>query len=131
MDLQDSSQDLFLSRRYIFKVILFSFIFIVLSGGISNAEKITGKVLDSKLNEPVSNMVIGIEELNLISETDKKGIFSFENIPKGKYTLYFSHKDYGTEKVLIKVKRDFYIEKSIKAEVYNTGDKIINYSKAL
>lgn len=90
------------------------------------AVTVSGRVLSE--GSPVSGMVIGIEELNLIVESDTGGNFIFQDIEAGKYTLYFSHRDYGIEKIRIKAKRDFYLEKEIKKKVYDAGDKIIGYT---
>ncbi len=113
----------------IIKKIILTAILIIIGEGISSAVSISGKVIDSKINKPVSGMVAGIEELRLISETDRDGNFSFNNIPPGKYTLYFSHSDYGTEKVRVRAKRDFYIEKRIGRKVYDTGDIPVSYGR--
>ncbi|MBN2040186.1 MAG: carboxypeptidase-like regulatory domain-containing protein [Spirochaetes bacterium] len=113
---------------HIFKTILLTVFFILLTWGVSRAVTVSGKVIDPESNKPEGGVVTGIEELNLITETDNHGIFLFNDIPEGKYTLYFSHKNYGTEKINIKAKRDFFIEKRLERKVYNTGDKQILYS---
>lgn len=113
----------------VIKTVFLTTILFIFCRGISHAAIISGKVIDSKENKSVSGMVAGIEELSLIFETDKDGMFYFDNIPAGNYTLYFSHKDYGTEKIRIKVKRNFFIEKILTKKVYNGGDKEVFYKR--
>lgn len=99
------------------------FCMIILLGysGMAYALTVSGRVVDSKTKKPVKEAVIGIDELNLIAETDGNGGFSFPNIGRGYYTLVISHFKYGTQSVSIRVKREFYVDIELDPAKYNGG----------
>ena len=53
------------------------FVYSQASGGLS------GKIVDSKSQKPLSNVVVSVQNLNLTEVTDKEGKFAFIRIPVG------------------------------------------------
>lgn len=66
------------------------------------SELITGQVIDSKDNNPISNVNVTCPELNINCLTDKNGIFEFKvQLPLKQTTFYFSHEDYKDNTIMV------------------------------
>lgn len=83
------------------------FLFIILFSGFSfaqNTGSIQGIVLDEEaFNEPLMYANISIEGTALESFSDEYGIFHFENLADGNYTLVFSFNGYETKVLTVQV----------------------------
>lgn len=62
-----------------------------------------GIVSDSETTKPLEMVVVSIQELNLWTVTDKKGKFSFSDVPSGNYTLFSSCLGYNSYKKSINI----------------------------
>jgi hypothetical protein len=91
------------------KKILYILIFLGFSG-TTYALTVSGRIVDSVTKKPVKGIVVGIEELNIITETNNNGEFSFSKIDRGYYSLVLSNTTYGKQTISIRVKREFYID---------------------
>lgn len=66
------------------------------------SEQITGQILDSNNNSPISNVKISCSELNISCITDTNGKFSFNiNLPLSQQTFIFEHENYQSKKITI------------------------------
>lgn len=74
----------------------------------------SGKVEDFHENIVLEEAVILIKELNKYTTTDKKGLFKFKNLCKGRYTLEISHVSCNTKTIKISLVKD--VEKVIALE---------------
>jgi len=61
--------------------------------------KITGTVTDSKTNEPLLGVSVGVKGTNMGAKTDIDGKYIILNVPVGTYTLVFSSVGYSTVEV--------------------------------
>lgn len=69
---------------------LLSIIFLCSGGGLfAQNHQLSGVVLDSTSNGPLSNVTISIEELKIWTVTDPRGKYRLENIPIGNYTISY------------------------------------------
>lgn len=80
---------------------------------ICQSSKIYGKV-EYKL--PLQNVNITIAELNLLTTSNENGEYLFDKIPKGNYTIIFSHIGYRKEKREINVEINKVYKLNIKLE---------------
>lgn len=65
-------------------------------------KRITGQVIDDNNNEPISNVKISCDELNIDCTTDKDGKFSFDIDSHSKqHTFTFEHENYKLTKITI------------------------------
>jgi hypothetical protein len=74
----------------IFFVFIFSFF-----TALSQSGSVIGNIQDEKSNEPLSNVKIIVQNLDIESYSDVDGVFNLKNVPAGKQTLVFSK--YGYE----------------------------------
>lgn len=66
------------------------------------SEQITGRVIDSISDKPISNVKITCEELNVNCVTDKNGGFRFDvKLPLKQSTFSFEHKEYKNVKITV------------------------------
>lgn len=64
---------------------------------------ITGKIIDQDTNLPVPFAYVHLKEINRASTTNSEGIFSFQNVPPGRYTMNIHRIGYTTLTHIIKV----------------------------
>ncbi len=65
-------------------------------------KRITGQVIDANNNEPISNVKISCDEINIDCTTDKDGKFSFDIDSHSKqHTFTFEHENYKLTKITI------------------------------
>ena len=57
---------------------------------------LSGKVFDAELQKPLPNIEVFLQESNELTYTSSKGIFEFNNLPTGKYTLIVFAAGYNT-----------------------------------
>lgn len=67
--------------------------------------------------KPLKAAAVGIRELNLTTFSDENGKFDLYPVKRGQYALAVTHGETVTESYDIFVKRDFFIEKELKADV--------------
>jgi len=69
-----------------------------------NTSSIVGVVLDGEeYNSPLTLANIAIEGTTIESATDENGLFHFENMAEGNYTLAFTFVGYETKKIDVQV----------------------------
>ena len=68
----------------------------------------SGKVEDFHENTTLENAVVKIIELNRNVTTDKKGLFKFNNLCRGNFTVEISHISCETKQIKINLKKDLY-----------------------
>ncbi len=61
---------------------------------------------------------VGLKELNLSVQTDRGGNFTIAPVKPGRYTLQVTHPQAHIRSYAIRVRRNFYIEISLKEEAY-------------
>jgi len=85
----------------------FILLFVLLFSGFcfaQNSGSILGIVLDGEsYNEPLMYANVSIEGTNLTAFSDTDGLFHFENLAKGNYTLVFSFNGYETKTTSVQV----------------------------
>ncbi|HMR17697.1 MAG TPA: carboxypeptidase-like regulatory domain-containing protein, partial [Sphingobacterium sp.] len=83
-------------------------LFIIYSGGVLAQQNYTikGKV-HKESGEPVSHVTIKIEGTSLQAVTDEKGLYIFENVPKGKYNLLISSVEIQPKKLELHVNKSY------------------------
>lgn len=114
-------------KRFILSgLIIFGFIYV-----IDAAETVSGTVFDSGTGKPAVGVTVGLRELDIVTETDSRGEFSFSGIEKGFYELTFSHQDYGNVSVNIRVKRNFYIVRNLIPKAFDAGNRTKVYDDSL
>ncbi len=64
--------------------------------------RLNGIVLDAESNNPIPDVEIKIEEVNLYTTTNKNGEFFFERIKSGVYTIELSHVSYKESVIEVK-----------------------------
>ncbi len=81
--------------------IIFTLIALTLLHGFSPAQKtsIIGKVIDEKTGEVLPETIVKIVNTSRGMSTDMDGVFNFENIAPGIYTLEFKLAFYSTKKI--------------------------------
>ncbi|RIA10913.1 carboxypeptidase-like protein [Flavobacteriaceae bacterium MAR_2010_72] len=81
-------------------------VFILFSGFCfsQNNGSIQGIVLDGEINdEPLMYANVFIEGTTVASSSDENGLFYFQNLADGNYTLVYSFAGYETKKLNVKV----------------------------
>ncbi|MFC4722587.1 carboxypeptidase-like regulatory domain-containing protein [Geojedonia litorea] len=81
-------------------------VFILFSGFCfaQNSGSIQGIILDGEINdEPLMYANVSIEGTTLESASDENGIFHFQNLSDGNYTLVYSFAGYETKKLKVTV----------------------------
>ena len=69
-----------------------------------NTGSIHGLVMDGEMNsEPLMHASVSIEGTNLVSLSDENGLFHFENLTDGNYTLIYSFAGYETKEFKVEV----------------------------
>jgi hypothetical protein len=112
--------------KYLFAIV------IALSGyGFAYALTVSGVVTDSEKKKPMPNVVVGIRELQIVTETNERGEFILADVPKGFYTLTFSHKEYGIVSMPIRVKRSFRIDQILSGKIYDSGTMVKAYKDTI
>lgn len=81
------------STPRITSLVLGFFLYIFFMKGQNCDVRFSGKILDLDDNEPLAYATLVILETEIVSTTDSMGIFSFENLCPGKYTLSIRHLD--------------------------------------
>ncbi len=67
---------------------------------------ITGNVLDSESNLPLSNVNVVVSDNNFSTTTNNLGKFSIKNIPPGTYQITFSFIGYHSQQLNIKIEKN-------------------------
>ena len=112
--------------KKILSVLLFVFVCT-----LDAAETVSGIVYDAVTGKPAAGVTVGLHELNMVTETDARGEFSFTGIEKGYYELTFSHQDYGNISIDIRVKRNFRIVKNLLPKAFDAGNRTKVYGEYL
>ena len=73
--------------------------------GVQDYGSVTGRVIDVKTNQPVSNALVDVGT-TVNATTDSQGAFTLGNIPAGTQTVRVSAAGYVTASVDAKVKKD-------------------------
>jgi len=69
-----------------------------------NSGSIHGLIMDGEMNtEPLMYANVSIEETTFMSSSDENGLFHFENLADGNYTLVYSFAGYETRKLKVEV----------------------------
>ncbi len=80
---------------------------------------LNGQILDAETGEPVAYVYLHLEEINRTATSDREGRFQLNNIPSGRYTLYFHRIGYTDQERSIHVDPDdpsdfeFFLEPSV------------------
>lgn len=82
---------------------LYNIIFMLIAGLYAKAQTVSGKVIDNLTQKPISFVEVTISPTNKSIHTDDNGVFKFEEVPNGNYTLHFLSSEYTYKKVEIKV----------------------------
>jgi cellulose synthase/poly-beta-1,6-N-acetylglucosamine synthase-like glycosyltransferase len=103
---------------------------------------VTGKMIDQKTEEPIEEIELKLinkdTKAEFLTETDDEGVFSFKNIPLGKYEFHVTDKDYMDNTFPIELKEEHSdnftfgtpITASLKvAWMFNWGDRTIKNAK--
>ena len=77
----------------------------VLVGWSQQATMITGKVVDSKTQQPLQNVVATLEALNQTALTDVQGVFTFDKVAEGNVTLTVSSTGFVTQTFTLQVEK--------------------------
>ncbi len=87
------------------KKIIISLLLIMqfVTGWSQQVSKISGKVVDSKTQKPLVNVVISIENANVTVLTDESGIFTIENAVKGAQLLKITSTGYTQQIIAVEV----------------------------
>ncbi len=109
------------------KLILLTLLF-SLSTTWSQTLKISGKVTDENLN-PISGVKVILKEFSTSELTDKTGSFQFD-VNNGIYTLIVSKSNFQTQNILIKVKKDVYLNIQLQPKTEQLDEVVINAIKA-
>ncbi|HEY4627686.1 MAG TPA: carboxypeptidase-like regulatory domain-containing protein, partial [Flavobacterium sp.] len=64
---------------------------------------VSGKVVDSKTQEPVQSVIVSIQNTNLMQLTDKNGKFSFNRVDVGNQLVLFRSNGYKDQLIQIEV----------------------------
>ena len=85
----------------------FIFLFVFLFSGFCFAQNngsILGVVLDGEsYDEPLMYANVSIEGTNLATSCDTDGLFHFDNLAEGNYTLVFRFNGYETKEVSVQI----------------------------
>ena len=87
-------------QKIIFSLLLLSQIFI---GWSQQTSTIKGKIVDSKSEKPLLNVMVSIENANLTTLTDINGDFTIENAIKGSQFLKITSSGYIQQIISIEV----------------------------
>ncbi len=68
-----------------------------------NPTGITGKVVDSKSQKPLENVVVSIQNTNFTQLTDVLGQFTFDNVPEGKQLVLIKSAGYRDQLLPVQV----------------------------
>lgn len=86
---------------------ILSFIFLpVVSFAGPAGSKISGSVKDANTRNPLPGVVLSLGDDYLWSVTDESGMFAFDNVQKGTYTLKVSYLGYVDELVQVDARQD-------------------------
>ncbi len=91
---------------YLFMKKLFISLFFVMQAVCAFAQNqtgITGKVVDSKTQKPLENVVVSIQNTNLTQLTDVLGQFTFEGVAVGKTLVYVKSAGYRDQMLPVTV----------------------------
>src|SRR5215203_6506547 len=80
-------------------IIVFFFSLLLFYAGFSQAKarmQVSGKVTDSRTNEPLTGASVSIEDAKLATVTDSAGNFIFRNVPGGHHLVEVSYTGYGS-----------------------------------
>lgn len=73
--------------------------------GVQDYGSVTGRVIDAKSNQPVSNATVAVGT-TVTATTDTQGAFTLGNVPAGTQTVRVSAAGYVTSSVDAKIKKD-------------------------
>lgn len=86
------------------KNILFILAFLITTLAFSQSSSVKGSLFDiENNNEPLMFAKISIKETGAKTHTDDNGLFEFNNLEEGSYTLVYSFVGYETKEESIKV----------------------------
>ena len=80
------------------RIIFLSAFFISIFAFAQKTSSISGVLMDAELNnEPLKYAKVSIKETGKEAFTDENGVFKFENLTEGTYTLEYSFVGYETQ----------------------------------
>ena len=79
------------------------FIMEVFFGFAQTSTGLTGKVVDSKTQKPLQNVVATIQNSNLTEVTDVSGKFTFKNVPVGSQLLQIKSSGYKNQLLTVDI----------------------------
>ena len=89
------------------RIIFLSAFFISTFAFAQKASSISGVLMDAELNnEPLKFAKVSIKETGKEVFTDENGVFKFENLTEGTYTLEYSFVGYETQEAKSKISND-------------------------
>ncbi|HEY5534665.1 MAG TPA: TonB-dependent receptor [Ignavibacteria bacterium] len=86
-----------MTRLFLFVLLLF------VNSAFAQKGSIEGEILDKDNNNPVIGANITLSSLQMKTVSDINGLYKFENIPAGNYTLTISHVGYAIGNIAIQV----------------------------
>ncbi len=120
------SRSITLTTRLLFLFFIFLFYSVSLFAGTSG--KISGKVVDSKTNEPIVGANVIIEGTYLGAAADEKGYYFINNIPPGEYRVIITALGYQKtvyQKVLVKIDLTTHIDIKLNTTTINLDKEIV------
>ncbi len=91
---------------------------------------LSGKVNDSRNNQPLEGATVALEETFSGSATDKDGVFSVEKLKPGTYTLIVRYLGFKEFKRLLELRGDTMIAVSLEQSVIKTEEVVISATRA-
>ncbi len=100
-------------------IMIFPVLLILLNAMPAYAFSLSGSIVKKDSKKPLSDISVGIEELKIVTVSNKNGEFRFDKIIPGKYTLKISNPLFEEKSISIKLKRNFYIEIELGKALYS------------
>ena len=109
---------------------LLTFLFLFLTMATFAQYRISGIITNSETGEPLPGANIVLQNTFLVTTSDADGVFSFNHVKQGKYTLVCSY--VGFEKAVreIEITKDLRLEIALQPKVYLSEEVIISAVRA-
>ncbi|MEI6852764.1 MAG: TonB-dependent receptor, partial [Bacteroidota bacterium] len=115
------------------KRILIPLLFVFFLMPVMAQNKISGMVTDAQTGSLMKGASVVISENHQATSSNEEGVFSFKNLPEGKYHLCLSYIGYQTDTVLIAIgkKTDRYLEFRMRPAVLDISSVTISASRSM
>ncbi len=113
-----------------FKNSILTFLILFFALSVSAQFHISGKVTNEETGEPLPGANIILQNTFLVTTSDAGGMFGFDHIKQGKYTLVCSYVGFEKSVKEIDVTKDIHIEMALKPKVYLSEEVIISAVRA-